>query len=63
MYVIQDTNNRFIKKTVDNKITFTYSESCLCVSRHRQKAAHKDSGYQGRRKEQSPRRSSASSPR
>ena len=27
MYRIQDSNNRFIKKTVDNKITFTYSES------------------------------------
>ena len=27
MYRIQDSNNRFIKKTVDNKITFTYSKS------------------------------------
>ena len=27
MYLIQDTNNRFIKKTTNNQITYTYSES------------------------------------
>ena len=27
MYLIKDKNNRFIKKTIDNQITFTNSES------------------------------------
>ena len=31
MYQIKDTNNRFIKKTIDNKITYTYSESLADV--------------------------------
>ena len=31
MYVIQDTNNRFIKKTTNNQITYTYSESLADV--------------------------------
>lgn len=31
MYVIQDTNNRYIKKTTNNQITYTYSESLADV--------------------------------
>ena len=31
MYLIQDTNNRFIKKTTNNQITYTYSESLADV--------------------------------
>ena len=31
MYLIQDTNNRFIKKTTNNQITYTYSESIADV--------------------------------
>ena len=31
MYLIQDTNNRFIKKTTNNQITDTYSESLADV--------------------------------
>ena len=31
MYRIQDTNNRFIKKTMNNQITYTYSESLADV--------------------------------
>ena len=31
MYQIKDTNNRFIKKTIDNKVTYTYSESLADV--------------------------------
>ena len=31
MYQIKDTNNRFIKKTTNNQITYTYSESLADV--------------------------------
>ena len=31
MYLIQDTNNRYIKKTTNNQITYTYSESIADV--------------------------------
>ena len=31
MYLIQDTNNRYIKKTTNNQITYTYSESLADV--------------------------------
>jgi len=31
VYLIQDTNNRFIKKTTNNQITYTYSESIADV--------------------------------
>ena len=31
MYLIQDTSNRFIKKTTNNQITYTYSESIADV--------------------------------
>ena len=65
MYQIKDTNNRFIKKTIDNKITYTYSESLADVFPSEREAndyIRKTFGKKARKKYRAVRSENDSSP-